>query len=95
MSDNDVILIDLLGSHLEQQNAATTVGFNKLDESMNRVTVAVTDTANAAQRDFRILAFLLLAGLLASMGISTDISWGDVAIDVTPAAQAHTISEAP
>ena len=92
MSD-DVTIENLLADALHDQIDATRDGFNRLEKGQALTTKAIHDTGSASQRDFRWLTFVLLIGLLATVGVNLKATWDS--LEVGPAAYAQTVNENP
>jgi hypothetical protein len=87
------VLLSLLRESLQQQNATNRDGFDRLEAAHGSLADVVKDTSAAAQRDFRIMAGVLLVGLLGTMGVDLYGKVGNAVIS-TAAPAAHA-KEAP
>lgn len=76
VDDDDITLTRLLANAFQDQIVTTRTGFDRLE-------TAVIQAAHSAQRDMRVIAILLLFGLLASIGINVIGKWGDAEISLT------------
>lgn len=82
------VLVNLLSDALQRQNDTNKDGFDRLETGLTDVVRVVQDGTTASQRDFRIMAAILLLGLLATMGVNISGSWGDAVVSLSPVATA-------